>query len=298
MDVVNDLDVHYQGKLACSARLARPYLTKDGRPSALDPKTLLPTNRNGSDSVLVHRGFYRAHDCSFAELERRLQEVALRGKRTTIYLIGHILGGAKATLDTIRLRLLRYKDVHLISFGAPAVGNKHFARSFEKLFPVGNIMRVVNSCGIVPHLIPDNVHISQAHDVQSQSSALPWSFLFDLVSISQTTTNVDLVKHLASMMFYHHSMQAYESHNRQSVTNTFFLEEVFVNNAGKVLKRVMDDVVGDKFIVDFVLYLPVIQPMLSSAVGRLIADYSAIPAKQKCSTPKCALTEFLDGAFE
>ncbi|SHK47123.1 Lipase (class 3) [Selenomonas ruminantium] len=93
---------------------------------------------------LVHKGF---HDYTQAALfsekipdfaNLTLGEAIARDLRNhpsyQLYLTGHSLGGAAATLAAARLADLgvRPSQLRVITFGAPAVGNTAFARTYEK----------------------------------------------------------------------------------------------------------------------------------------------------------------------
>ena len=92
---------------------------------------------------LVHKGF---HDYTQAALfseklpdfgNLTLGEVIARDLRAnpayTLYLTGHSLGGAAATLAAARLADMGVspQQLRVITFGAPAVGNTAFARGYE-----------------------------------------------------------------------------------------------------------------------------------------------------------------------
>ncbi len=98
----------------------------------------------------VHRGFYefvqagpsatlRAHQTPFS-----LPDLLLSDTKSKIYLTGHSLGGAAATLIGARLISMgiRPEQIRVITFGAPAVGNAAFAAKFQ---PLLSLTRVVNS---------------------------------------------------------------------------------------------------------------------------------------------------------
>jgi len=99
-------------------------------------------NKSGANP-LVHKGF---HDYTQAALfseklpdfgNMTLGEVIARDLRThpayTLYLTGHSLGGAAATLAAARLSDMGVspQQLRVITFGAPAVGNTAFARAYE-----------------------------------------------------------------------------------------------------------------------------------------------------------------------
>jgi pimeloyl-ACP methyl ester carboxylesterase len=100
-------------------------------------------NKSGANP-LVHQGF---NDYTQAALfseplpefgSLTLGEVIARDLRThpsyTLYLTGHSLGGAAATLAAARLADMGVspQQLRVITFGAPAVGNTAFARAYEK----------------------------------------------------------------------------------------------------------------------------------------------------------------------
>lgn len=102
-------------------------------------------------SPKVHHGF---HDYVQAALtvrtpdgkggERTLGELLLADPSLEIFLVGHSLGGAAATIGGARLLSMgvRPEQIKVITFGAPAVGNQAFCRQFE---PVLDLTRVVIS---------------------------------------------------------------------------------------------------------------------------------------------------------
>lgn len=71
----------------------------------------------------------------------------------TVYLAGHSLGGALATMAALDLRInLKLPDVRVISFGSPRVGNAVFAKWFDR--HVGPHWRFTHNRDIVPSLPP------------------------------------------------------------------------------------------------------------------------------------------------
>jgi hypothetical protein len=74
--------------------------------------------------------------------QRRLAELLLADKNRKVFLVGHSLGGAAATIAGARLISMGVapEQIEIITFGAPAVGNKAFADIFE---PQLNLTRVV-----------------------------------------------------------------------------------------------------------------------------------------------------------
>ncbi|WP_378956501.1 lipase family protein [Pelosinus sp. sgz500959] len=103
------------------------------------------------DSVpKVHEGFNQYVQASLAaqvheevgNAQKPLLDVLLENKERKVYLVGHSLGGAGVTLGGARLLDMgvRSEQVEVITFGAPAVGNKAFRQRFD---PILNVTRVV-----------------------------------------------------------------------------------------------------------------------------------------------------------
>lgn len=74
--------------------------------------------------------------------KRRLTDMLLAHKDGKLFLVGHSMGGATATLAGARLigMGVRPEQLEIITFGAPAVGNEAFRKRFE---PVLNVSRIV-----------------------------------------------------------------------------------------------------------------------------------------------------------
>ncbi|HEY3423185.1 MAG TPA: lipase family protein [Negativicutes bacterium] len=99
----------------------------------------------------VHRGFYEFVQAGPSAILRNahhaplsLTELLRANNNSKLYLTGHSLGGAAATLAGARLIStgIRPEQIEVITFGAPAVGNAAFAAKFE---PTLHLTRVVNS---------------------------------------------------------------------------------------------------------------------------------------------------------
>ena len=102
----------------------------------------------------VHLGFYHALDTVWDQLKGAI--TTLNPANKTIWVTGHSLGAALATLAVARL--LNEKVVSqitgLYTYGKPRVGNQQFASWFDTLMPANNF-RFVNDDDIVPHVPPE-----------------------------------------------------------------------------------------------------------------------------------------------
>ena len=89
-----------------------------------------PITDNG---VNFHKGFYESLNSVYGSIKQRLRSPMSRGK--TIYITGHSLGGALATILTYRLAVdnPQYRtQLKLYSFGAPPAGTIGLTGRFKK----------------------------------------------------------------------------------------------------------------------------------------------------------------------
>ncbi|WP_245823802.1 lipase family protein [Sporomusa malonica] len=103
----------------------------------------------------VHRGFNQFVQAGLSAVLRNPRQVSLSlpdlllsNQTRKLYLTGHSLGGAAATLAGARLLSvgINPEQLEVITFGAPAVGNAAFAAKFG---PSLHLTRVVNSGDVV-----------------------------------------------------------------------------------------------------------------------------------------------------
>lgn len=94
----------------------------------------------------AHYGFY------FAYLSLRNDVLAhLDGKDNVIY-TGHSMGGALAALCALDMKYRHpNKNIRLVTFGAPRLGNYSLMNRFEKVLGKQNCTRVVKLLDPVPH---------------------------------------------------------------------------------------------------------------------------------------------------
>jgi triacylglycerol lipase len=97
----------------------------------------------------VHEGFNKAIDAIWEAL--LLTVVKLRTQDQPLFLTGHSLGGALATLATRRLIHAGQSVQGLYSFGSPRVGDRTYMESFNGAL-TGRAFRVVNDEDIVAKL--------------------------------------------------------------------------------------------------------------------------------------------------
>ena len=99
-----------------------------------DDMTLDAKEKNLSDKLFVHRGFRDYADVVLSDgLAERLKTSLEQNPRETLYITGHSLGGAVATIAAIRLTDSGVSKARLkvITFGAPAVGSNALANVYN-----------------------------------------------------------------------------------------------------------------------------------------------------------------------
>ena len=100
----------------------------------------------------VHRGFSQALDSVWGQVKRIINQFQNQGQ--TLWITGHSLGAALATLAVSRLVLGEDKPVGgLYTFGSPRVGDRVFSQNFNNLFK-GQSFRLVNHTDIVTRVPP------------------------------------------------------------------------------------------------------------------------------------------------
>lgn len=110
-----------------------------------------------NSSNKVHRGFQDALDSAWPQLEDAISD--LWTSNQAIWVTGHSLGAALATLTAARLSLgvgVRNRQLNvqgLYTFGQPRTGNRNFAMTFDQQFKRRSF-RFVNNNDIVTEVPP------------------------------------------------------------------------------------------------------------------------------------------------
>ena len=89
---------------------------------------LIPMFEN--DESRIHTGFKEGFDIIRTDVIKTVQE--LRKRDQLLFLTGHSLGGALATIATVHLDLANEPVNGLYTFGSPRVGNAAFADKFQR----------------------------------------------------------------------------------------------------------------------------------------------------------------------
>lgn len=120
------------------------------------------------DKTRVHQGF----QLLAVSLSRKVYQAAKGFKpKVPVYVTGHSLGGAVATLTALMLKArLKRSDVRMYSYAAPRVGDPSFASAYDILLPAS--YRVVNLADVVPVVPPREFKGWHYADLGKQ-----WAFL-------------------------------------------------------------------------------------------------------------------------
>ncbi|KAK8703959.1 hypothetical protein V6N13_047597 [Hibiscus sabdariffa] len=115
----------------------------------------LDLNYPGMPDAMVHHGFYTAyHNTTIRHgILHAVKEAREFYGDLDIIVTGHSMGGAMASFCALDLTVNHEaKNVQVMTFGQPRIGNAAFASSYAQLVP--NTIRVTNDHDIVPHLPP------------------------------------------------------------------------------------------------------------------------------------------------
>ncbi|KAJ9154460.1 hypothetical protein P3X46_027790 [Hevea brasiliensis] len=115
----------------------------------------LDLNYPGMPDAMVHHGFYSAYHNT--TLRPGILNAVKRAKDyygdLDIMVTGHSMGGAMAAFCGLDLTVNhKAKNVMVMTFGQPRIGNADFVSYYSRLVP--NTIRVTNGHDIVPHLPP------------------------------------------------------------------------------------------------------------------------------------------------
>ncbi len=85
------------------------------------------------NNIYVHYGFYKSlYACNlFDDLVNNLKTLIKEYPEYEIFVTGHSLGGGLATLFSYLISDIIHKNITLISFASPRVGNKEWKNDFE-----------------------------------------------------------------------------------------------------------------------------------------------------------------------
>lgn len=102
------------------------------------------------DNCEVHKGFYGAEQVVVPNVISEVWRLQKKYPEYNVYVTGHSLGAAIATLTAADLSHMGVKNVKLFNYGSPRVGNTAFADFYPSI--VDSVSRVTHHKDIVPHV--------------------------------------------------------------------------------------------------------------------------------------------------
>jgi hypothetical protein len=120
-----------------------------------DIQSDIRANRKRTSEGKIHAGFFDAYGLLSGLIKNKLSEVA----HLPLYVTGHSLGGALATVATQDLEKSGYKDqiAACYTFGSPRVGNADFDENIRS--PVYRVVNFVDIVTFVPLFTMGFVHV-------------------------------------------------------------------------------------------------------------------------------------------
>ena len=120
-----------------------------------DVQADIRTYRRKTEGGRIHAGFYTAYGLVSQIVKERLAEV----EHLPLYITGHSLGGALATLATQDLERSGFKDqiAACYTFGSPRVGNAFFDGTIKS--PIYRIINFIDIVTFVPLFAMGFIHV-------------------------------------------------------------------------------------------------------------------------------------------
>ncbi|KAJ3681105.1 hypothetical protein LUZ60_012395 [Juncus effusus] len=115
----------------------------------------LDLNYPGMPGAMVHHGFYKAyHDSTLRPtIFSAVQNIRKKYGNLSLTVTGHSMGAALASFCALDFAVnYGEKDIELLTFGQPRIGNAIFATCFNEYLP--KAIRLTHQNDIVPHLPP------------------------------------------------------------------------------------------------------------------------------------------------
>ena len=103
-----------------------------------------------SPTICVEKGFYTIYTNMYEDIHKVIEKYTQYTQ--CIIFTGHSLGGAIATLFAYDMVKQNNKNIHVITFGSPRVGNEEFVQDFITMQDTNASYRITHKYDIVPHV--------------------------------------------------------------------------------------------------------------------------------------------------
>ncbi len=133
---------------------------------------ILPWDRN---EVGIHKGFRKALDSVWDEIEKELSQLAC-----PIFYTGHSLGAALATLAAAR-----YAPRAVYTFGSPRVGNEAFIASLSTV-PIHRVVDNKDAAALLPPKVLGFRHVGLLHFLREPQADAKENFFLELLRVFDT----------------------------------------------------------------------------------------------------------------
>uniref|UniRef100_A0A6C0LSI0 Fungal lipase-type domain-containing protein n=1 Tax=viral metagenome TaxID=1070528 RepID=A0A6C0LSI0_9ZZZZ len=164
----------------------------------IDKYKTVPEFMKKNKSIMVHKGFVKLYSEICNSLLNIIKTISINNKRT-IYVVGHSLGGAIATMMGLDLKNDGY-DVVVYSFSGPRIGNCSFVNEVTNSYL--DVYRVHNSTDVIPNtpmtvspnFLVHNKPYFYGHCGTEYKFTVNWKSIFNNHSIAAIVNNIDSVR--------------------------------------------------------------------------------------------------------
>ncbi|MBN3927019.1 lipase family protein [Nostoc sp. NMS4] len=180
-------------------------------------------NEKGKDSIKVSEGFNEIYKSMSETVDNFLDDLARKGvkKDTEIYVTGHSLGAAIATLSTLHIAENDFAPT-LYAFASPRVGNVKFAEHFSDKVIYSQTFRIANCEDLVNSLPTGTITDWNGPEAKAVGEKAPNSDLLissiNKISILQNRFAPDAYEHVGQPCYFSHQTGFISSSHNMSVT--------------------------------------------------------------------------------
>ena len=116
----------------------------------IDLQSVVSVQYKNVSGATVGLGFLKEWEALLPQVLPEVQKLMVQFPTYSVWVTGHSLGGAVATLCALDIKSVLNVDPNVYTYGAPRVGNKGFAQFYDLLVP--NTFRIVNGHDLVPRV--------------------------------------------------------------------------------------------------------------------------------------------------